>query len=235
MKTMKNVLSAVLIAALIMPVIQGCKKGAEDPGISLKSRDSRIVGVWNLTLKDDELVSTDATVDAGDSWNNSSTTTTDFDGSDETIVTSVSNASNVGGFSTSFSSSTTTVDGLVLELTLFKDGTYSYKQTVTPKSSNYSDSGGSSSVDLFTNEKEEDIATGRWEWLDSKKNKTHLVTDDFGVVYLLRLTNKEMIWEQNTTDEVHDTETGKSFDDVDTWTSKWTWEKTGKPEKNTTE
>jgi len=48
MKTMKNVLSAVLIAALIMPIIQGCKKGEEDPFISFKSRDSRVTGTWEL-------------------------------------------------------------------------------------------------------------------------------------------------------------------------------------------
>lgn len=49
---MKNLLSAVLIAAFVMPVMQGCKRGEEDPGISLRSRNGRVTGTWTLKSYD---------------------------------------------------------------------------------------------------------------------------------------------------------------------------------------
>lgn len=41
--------AAFALVALAIPTFTGCKKGENDPGISVKSRDSRISGVWKLT------------------------------------------------------------------------------------------------------------------------------------------------------------------------------------------
>jgi hypothetical protein len=46
---MKKVLVALLMAAIIMPAFIACKRGAEDPGLSLRSRDSRLLGTWKLS------------------------------------------------------------------------------------------------------------------------------------------------------------------------------------------
>lgn len=85
MKTMKNVLTAVLIAAFIMPVMQGCKKGEEDPGISFKSRNKRVTGTW--TLK---------SYDISGTTNSTEKITNDVndDDRDETIITTWSDTYN---------------------------------------------------------------------------------------------------------------------------------------------
>jgi hypothetical protein len=49
MKNISKFVLVLLIAALAMPAFQSCKKGENDPGISLKSRKSRLVGEWTIT------------------------------------------------------------------------------------------------------------------------------------------------------------------------------------------
>jgi hypothetical protein len=46
---MKNLFRISAVAALTLTVLFSCKKGENDPFLSLKSRDARITGVWNLT------------------------------------------------------------------------------------------------------------------------------------------------------------------------------------------
>ena len=46
MKNLKIALFVVLAATFILP---SCKKGENDPFISLKSRDARITAKWKLT------------------------------------------------------------------------------------------------------------------------------------------------------------------------------------------
>jgi hypothetical protein len=45
---MKRVILVLLIAVFAIPTFQSCKKGENDPSISLKSRKSRLVGDWTL-------------------------------------------------------------------------------------------------------------------------------------------------------------------------------------------
>jgi hypothetical protein len=46
---MKRILLVALVVILAMPTFQSCKKGENDPTISLKSRKARLVGEWNLS------------------------------------------------------------------------------------------------------------------------------------------------------------------------------------------
>ena len=89
MKTRKFLVGALALA-LVAPAFQSCKKGEEDPFISLKSRTSRITGTWTLksfettTVRTEtEAVSNDVN---GDTWNSSMTTTTktSYDGTNLT-------------------------------------------------------------------------------------------------------------------------------------------------------
>lgn len=48
MKTLKKTLLMVAVAAMLMPLLDSCKKGKEDPGISLRSRNARVTGTWTL-------------------------------------------------------------------------------------------------------------------------------------------------------------------------------------------
>ncbi len=45
---MKRLLLVLLVAVFAMPTFQSCKKGENDPSISLKSRKARLVGEWTL-------------------------------------------------------------------------------------------------------------------------------------------------------------------------------------------
>jgi len=44
---MKNTWPLILIALFLMPTT-GCKKGSDDPAISFRSRNQRLVGKWNI-------------------------------------------------------------------------------------------------------------------------------------------------------------------------------------------
>ena len=85
MKNIKNILTACIILGLAVPVLQGCKKGEEDPFISFKSRNSRVTGTW--TLKSSEMSGT---------TNSTEKVTNDVndDERDETIITTWSNTYN---------------------------------------------------------------------------------------------------------------------------------------------
>lgn len=49
MKKLNKVLLVAATLAIVFPLFESCKKGPNDPGISLKSRDSRISAVWTLS------------------------------------------------------------------------------------------------------------------------------------------------------------------------------------------
>ncbi len=40
------------VAAMLMPLLDSCKKGKEDPGISFRSRNARVTGTWTLKSYD---------------------------------------------------------------------------------------------------------------------------------------------------------------------------------------
>jgi hypothetical protein len=46
---MKRVLLVLLVAIFAIPTFQSCKKGDNDPSISLRSRKARLVGEWKLS------------------------------------------------------------------------------------------------------------------------------------------------------------------------------------------
>jgi hypothetical protein len=46
---MKRVLLILLVALIVMPAFQSCKKGENDPSISLRSRKARLTGDWKLS------------------------------------------------------------------------------------------------------------------------------------------------------------------------------------------
>ncbi len=46
---MKRLVLVLLVAVMAVPMLQSCKKGANDPGISLRSRKARLVAEWTLS------------------------------------------------------------------------------------------------------------------------------------------------------------------------------------------
>lgn len=72
---MRKVLLHLMAIAFTMSILNSCKKGSEDPFISLRSRESRLKGEWNLSAGT-------ATIIDG-----ATTTNKTFDGSMVTIIT----------------------------------------------------------------------------------------------------------------------------------------------------
>lgn len=80
MKNFKLILAAVAIVASSLSV-SSCKKGANDPAVSFRSRDARLVGKWKLTGMNHKQVSTSV---SGSTVTITETTTT-YDNGVQTI------------------------------------------------------------------------------------------------------------------------------------------------------
>jgi len=105
----KTILNLGLLLLMGVMTLQSCKKGENDPFLSLKSRDSRITGTWVLKSKD--FSQTQSATSNGVTITD--VTTQSYDGS---LLTDVQN----GNTNTvSFSS----------EMTINKDGTYTIIST----------------------------------------------------------------------------------------------------------
>ncbi|TNE72462.1 MAG: hypothetical protein EP333_07595 [Bacteroidetes bacterium] len=177
----KSHLKHALIAVLTISFLAACKKGENDPFLSLKSRNSRITGTWKLTSQ----TTSETYVE---SFNGSSTTdvfSTTYDGTTLYV--------NDGGSSNSTSYSQT--------IEINKDGTY--KMTRIEDGSTYQNN-------------------GNWWWIDSKKKKVRIAfDDDWGSLYIDRLTNKEMVL---TIDESYSS-SESGYSSSTTSTAKYTFEK----------
>ena len=70
----KKIILILLAAVIILPAINSCKKGSEDPFFSFRSRTKRLVGDWNI----ESVVSFIETKITTNGTNATSTYTTDF-------------------------------------------------------------------------------------------------------------------------------------------------------------
>ncbi len=143
----------------------GCKKGENDPTISLKSRDGRITAKWKLTK-----------IEGSESWTvwvpySIVTTAITYDGSMYTETDSPGGRSSGTG---------------AYEMTIDKKGKVSW-------ASNYTQTAPSiAPADVRS-------GAGHWQWLNSNKNKDHLIIDGSGdlfgggLLYVDRLTGKELV------------------------------------------
>lgn len=161
MKTIKNIFIAIAATALVMPLFNGCKKGAEDPFLSLKSREKRIEGTWTLksvdyTYTSETKSNTNNTVNSDNSTSSDNTTyTVAYDGSNMTVIkksapSSTNYTSNYKQYdafanppayksvtTSSVESKTETwVTSYAITVSIYKDNTYSY--TITKKATSYS-------------------------------------------------------------------------------------------------
>ncbi len=142
-----------LVGATVM-LTWGCKKGPEDPFISLKSRDARIKGNWELSKVEFSRRTVTTDPDMTCSPDISSKTVVSDDGVNFTVYDTITRYDFINdkcvieGEAVPFTGS--------FKFTVNKDGTYSYS----------SSSG---------NTREE--GTGYWYWEDSKKNKLFIAFD----------------------------------------------------------
>ena len=186
-------------AAGLMLATPSCKKGENDPFMSLSSRKSRVAGDWTVSGYTSNWTSTDSD---GDSW-------TDTDVLDGNIITTTS-SSTVDGITTS-STSTTTINEATF--TFGKDGTYTQVMNTTTVSTSVPLTG-------FTNtntEVETMTTTGNWSFAgkvkDSYKNKeriilnvltasgsdqeTDVLSDDSGLIPSVTTVGATSAWTSN--------------------------------------
>lgn len=166
----KNLLFLALAVIASSTLLSSCKKGENDPFLSLKSRDARITALWKLTSAESS------------ENNDGSIFTTNFDGS---IMTNYF----PGGFTDNYSYS--------LSIEIKKDGTYQSIET---------DDGNIETVD------------GRWNWLNSAKNKTSIRLDNMGTFEVNGLRSKELILKMTDKDVSIVGGSSSSYESIATWT-----------------
>ena len=228
---MKKIIFLLAVAVISATFISSCKKGEDDPFISFRSRDSRIIGTWTLksqTYTDTRQTVTKTTNNVNSDVDNTDEKTTEtytFDGTTYTEKTTDDNKDNntttsydyVNNKFTTSSSETkdvqTTTDTYTysVEVEIKDDHTYkaTYTKTeLTHKTSNsYTYGGNTTTTETDTSYSPQNTKTwteeGNWFWLDANDDKIYIEAGPLSGV-LKKLSNKEVIIEyinKNSTDK----------------------------------
>ncbi len=219
---MKKITQSVLAILVVASSITACKKGEDDPFLSLRSRDARLIGEWKLTA-----VAGKTTATGSETVTNSAgtLTTTENLSVDEnyngTVLETKVTYSIAESPGSTESESTSSKTNLTLELTINDDGTAVVTTTSTPVSvttvrvpanprPSFITSGSAgfnsalgyswtnSNFDEtynYSSTSSKDTYTGYWNWENTNKNKTRVVIDGLGTFNVRQLKNKELILE----------------------------------------
>lgn len=155
MKKATMIIAALFTVVILTTTMNGCKKGENDPLISLKSRDGRITGTWKLTKVDKN--DTNTSIFLG-----TTVSTVTSDSYDGTTWTSTS-----GGTGTTFSYS--------YEITIEKDGTWT--SVVVSDGDKTEDSGTWYWLDSKKNKTAISVGNSFWG-IDQLKNKEMITIDN---------------------------------------------------------
>jgi len=184
----------VMVGGLMM-ASSGCKKGENDPSISLRSRTARLAGEWSLSAKDYKETSI--------SDNSSTTRTVTYDG---TILTTVT----VRKYKDSWTGKDTTVtdtqtDSYSDNLTINKDGSFTretlYGSTRTNYEGNWMWMKGNSEQEL-KNKQTIVLSTTKYTHVDGDGNTSYHnesgKSNFSNIIVIDRLANKEMVFLYDT-------------------------------------
>ncbi len=248
---MKKLTQSVLAILVVASSITACKKGEDDPFLSLRSRDARLIGEWKLTA-----VSGKTTATGSETVTNTTgtLTTTENLSVDEnyngTVLETKVTYSIAESPGSTESESTSSKTNLTLELTINDDGTAVVTTTSTPVSvttvrvpanprpsfitSGYAGfnsalgySWTNSTFDEtynYTSSTSKDNYTGYWNWENTNKNKTRVVIDGLGTFNVRQLKNKELILEVVEMSSSNFTTTGESENSTSDDNTTWTFE-----------
>lgn len=175
---MKKTISIIILSVLVIPfIITSCKKGENDPFLSLKSRNARLVGEWKVA-------ESTITSNSSDSYDGGSYTQTTTTTGNETInditYTSTETETEVyttGGYSSTTKTTTSGVGTITSKVTFEKDGVFKMEEV---KTVNYTSSvegqPGTSEWAVTSNS----ISNGIWYWAGANeqietKNKEVIV------------------------------------------------------------
>jgi hypothetical protein len=246
---MKNLFKTLIAVAIVSVTVQSCKKGEDDPALSLRSRDARLIGEWKLTKYDSKRDVRDADTYTAIGTNSRTQTlsiTEAFDGTVQTTTVAYQDA--VSGGATE-SENTTYRENFTLEMDILKDGTCKITTTKNPVSVttvrvpaqprpslalaspgvgagagyNWTNSDYDETYN-YASSTNKDETTGYWHWLSSNKNKTTVLIDGLGMFNVRQLKNKEIVLELISDDTNSATGAGYTGDGFDKITSTWTFE-----------
>lgn len=206
---MKKLLLFIVIVACCMPA---CKKGKEDPWLSLRSRNARVTGEWKMTAMESASTLIDNATYPYYSEQDEEVTTITYDGILEITISNHILTTGTPTITTDWSYVSTSVDEVSYSLKINKDGTFEKERIASPVSynKNYSDPSLTDINETYSGDSYSETSFGHWWWDHDRKKKTMLVFDYSPTVYLfppfalgdiqdvLRLSNKEMIWDTQT-------------------------------------
>jgi hypothetical protein len=218
---MKKILIYSLALGLILPMFNGCKKGADDPGLSLRSRDARITGIWELV----EATESRKSVYTSTANTITTTITTERDANFDGSVFSFTELETTKIDTTTYKI-TKRNDNYKLEVEILKDNTSTTKETRT-ESEGCTENKKDCPIVKYANQTTVKNETkGNWFWLNSKKNKVAIDgPHQYFTGNIKRLSKDEIIFEEDSTTEYEEkTTTGTTTTKV-TVTNTYTFKK----------
>lgn len=215
-------LKLAVLVVLFATVLSSCKKGEDDPFLSFRSRDARVIGSWEL--KSADMTSKTQTTDIVSNNVNTDEITEVFvyqeeekiEGSTKTIRTFNSTTTNQKNTwfdstenefvseATEVMSSTERIDeyNFSVKVEIQKDFSYSYTYSESLVKRTINSFDGENTTTTITEYEYPEINTvsdeGNWVWLDSKKNKV-VIQAGYMSGSILRLANDEVIIEDADT------------------------------------
>jgi hypothetical protein len=200
---MKKLTKAVLAILVVASSITACKKGEDDPGLSLKSRKGRLSQEWSVT----EYVSEATSVSTSNGASISTTTTVTKDTYTGTSASREETQTTTGGGISSTSTDKYSGSVTSFTYTIDKEGTWTATRTVKWTSVT-STSAGSTTTDAI-DVTETLIAEGNWYFLGKNKG-----TEDKNKENVVFSTTKENVkYDSRSTSG-----SNVSFSDDDTYT-----------------
>ncbi|MES2836976.1 MAG: hypothetical protein V4667_05600 [Bacteroidota bacterium] len=178
----KITLSAIAVLTLAFS-ITSCKKGENDPALSLKSRKSRVAGEWNVTNYSVNSSNSSTSPNNGPSnsvvnTTNTSTNDESHDGTNLTIISSNSDQNyNFGNNAVVTTTTSSTLSGKIMHHTFVfeKDGTWSAEHHYTTTETITRRNGDEIEVREITSETK---SSGVWNFLGKigeAKNKESMI------------------------------------------------------------
>lgn len=218
---MKN-FSKILLAVAVTSAgfVASCKKGEEDPTISLRSRDGRMIGEWKLVSQ--EMTTTDNNSfgsSAGATVNNTTTVSSVADGS-MTVTTTEVETDPTNTTTPTVTTTTTEKSDYTMSLNITEDGRAVITTTNSPKTRTLATSPANTcptgfgtpgqtcdGTYTYTNTSNTTTMEGYWNWADSKKKKVMVHIDNLGDFYVNMLKNDEMVLMMDSSDDMTQTAT----------------------------
>jgi len=187
-----------LIVCTALPI--SCKRGEEDPGISFRSRNQRLIGSWVMTSKERTTESVRNRADDSEESEYVHNSTYSYDGTTATTVDDFTDITTYFGPPVTVSDNsrhTEKTEEGSYTLDVNKDGTYAYKNdfNLIAELIDYVNATVFDIDTTYTNNNQVVELTDYWWWDNAKKKKVLITLAGSGTYKLIRLSNKEMIWE----------------------------------------